>query len=175
MAAVISYDSLRRIPLLHNLNESEVHQIADVLRLRTFAPGEYVIRQGDQSRDLWIVMEGECEVVRRLKPDEKDHHQESLTLARLAQLAHFGEMSFFHPAPHSADVRAVRPLRRWGSVAVAACSAACIAAAGRPAVRGARRALHAAATMAAIPTPSATPRTNSMVSHAKDTGAFDGS
>src|SRR4051812_2299037 len=75
MAAVISYDSLRRIPLLHNLNESEVHQIADVVRLRTFAPGEYVIRQGDHSRDLWIVLEGECEVVRRLKPDEHDNHQ----------------------------------------------------------------------------------------------------
>ena len=111
MTAGYSYDTLRRVPLFQKLNESEVHQIADVLRLRTFAPGEYVIRQGDQSRDLWIVLEGECEVVRRLKPNEQDNHQESLTLARLVPLAHFGEMSFFHPAPHSADVRAVSPLQ----------------------------------------------------------------
>jgi CRP/FNR family transcriptional regulator, cyclic AMP receptor protein len=110
MRAALSLDVLRRIPLLSNLNESELHQIADVLRPRTFAPGEYVIRQGGQSRDLWIVLEGECEVVRRLKPDDRDNHQEALTLARLQPLAHFGEMSFFHPAPHSADVRAHSPL-----------------------------------------------------------------
>src|SRR5436190_10795829 len=111
MPVTVNLDTLRRIPLFHNLNESEFRQIAEVIRLRDFAPGEYVIRQGDHSRDLWIVLEGECEVVRRLKPDEHDNHQESLTLAHLKPLAHFGEMSFFHPAAHSADVRAHTPLQ----------------------------------------------------------------
>src|SRR5690606_26658535 len=32
--------------------------------------------------------------------------EDSLVLAVLKPYAHFGEMSFFHPAPHSADVRA---------------------------------------------------------------------
>jgi CRP/FNR family transcriptional regulator, cyclic AMP receptor protein len=111
MRAVLSLETLRRIPLLSNLNESEMHQIADVVRVRDFAPCEYVIRQGDQSRDLWIVLEGDCEVVRRLKPAEDGKEQEALILARLEPLAHFGEMSFFHPAPHSADVRARSALK----------------------------------------------------------------
>ena len=64
MPVTVNLDILRRIPLFHNLNESEFRQIAEVIRLRDFAPGEYVIRQGDQSRDLWIVLEGQCEVVR---------------------------------------------------------------------------------------------------------------
>jgi CRP-like cAMP-binding protein len=126
MPAMLSLDTLRGIPLLHGLNESELRQIADVLQLRDFAPGQDVIRQGDQSRDLWIVLEGQCEVVRRLKPDVRqppalpgvlvepgENHQpaESLVLAVLEPFSHFGEMSFFHPAPHSADVRAHGPLK----------------------------------------------------------------
>jgi CRP-like cAMP-binding protein len=112
MTITLSLDMLRRIPLLHNLNESEFRQMADVFRMRQFAPGEYVIRQGDQSRDLWIVVEGQCEVVRRLKPGEENHQpSDSLVLAVLEPFQHFGEMSFFHPAPHSADVRARGPLQ----------------------------------------------------------------
>src|SRR5262245_37360075 len=112
MPVTLNLDTLRRIPLLHGLNESELRQIADVIRLREFAAGDYIIRQGDQSRDLWIVLEGQCEVVRRLKPDgENNKPAESLVLAVLEPLNHFGEMSFFHPAPHSADVRAHGPLK----------------------------------------------------------------
>src|SRR5436190_12745572 len=112
MPVTVNLDTLRRIPLFHNLNESEFRQIAEVIRLRDFAPGDYVIRQGDQSRDLWIVLEGECEVVRRLKPGEQQApQQDAIVLAVLQPLSHFGEMSFFHPAPHSADVRARSPLK----------------------------------------------------------------
>jgi len=112
MSVTLNLDTLRRIPLLHGLNESELRQIADVIRLRDFAAGEYIIRQGDNSRDLWIVLEGQCEVVRRLKTDGENHRPaESLVLAELEPFSHFGEMSFFHPAPHSADVRARGPLK----------------------------------------------------------------
>jgi CRP-like cAMP-binding protein len=112
MAVTLNFDILRRIPLLHGLNESEFRQIAEVLRMRDFTSGEYVLRQGDQSRDLWIVLEGQCEVVRRLKPDSQNHQPaESLALALLEPFGHFGEMSFFHPAPHSADVRARGPVK----------------------------------------------------------------
>jgi len=112
MPATLNLDTLRRIPLFNGLNESEFRQIADVIRLRDFAAGQYVMRQGEQSRDLWIVLEGQCEVVRHLTPHGQNHQPaESLMLAVLDPYAHFGEMSFFHPAPHSADVRARGPLK----------------------------------------------------------------
>ena len=111
MPVTLNLDTLRSIPLFHGLNESEFRQIAEVLRLREFAPGDYLIRQGDESRDLWIVVQGQCEVVRRLNAiDEKHRDGESLVLAVLEAFDHFGEMSFYHPAPHSADVRASGPL-----------------------------------------------------------------
>jgi CRP/FNR family transcriptional regulator, cyclic AMP receptor protein len=107
MAVAIDNSILHHVPLFRGLNESELHQMTEVLLLRQFKPGEVIIRQGDASRDLWVVVEGQCEVVRRLKTNEKEMREgESLVLAMLAPFAHFGEMSFFHPAPHSADVRA---------------------------------------------------------------------
>src|SRR3954451_11811578 len=112
MTPAIGTDVLHRIPLLSNLNESEFHQIAEVARTRTFAAGDYVIRQGDQSRDLWIVLQGQCQVVRRLKADvQSSAQQDAIVLAVLEPFSHFGEMSFFHPAPHSADVRASSPVQ----------------------------------------------------------------
>ncbi len=82
MSVAISLETLRRIPLLNGLNESEFRQIADVVRQREFAPGEYVIRQGDQSRDLWIIVSGQCEVVHRLKVRHRKSSTSRISRAR---------------------------------------------------------------------------------------------
>ncbi len=104
---MISPEILRRIPLLRNMNESEFRQMTEVVRVREFSPGEVVIEQGGQSRNLWVVLEGQCQVVRRLKPAvDGEPEGDTLVLASLKPFNHFGEMSFFHAAPHSADVRA---------------------------------------------------------------------
>lgn len=112
MELVINPDTLHRIPLFRGLNESEFRQIIEIMRVRSFGPGELVVRQGDASRDLWVVLEGQCEVVRQLKPGKgSPSNRDSLVLAVLEPHTHFGEMSFFHPAPHSADVRARSQVR----------------------------------------------------------------
>jgi CRP/FNR family transcriptional regulator, cyclic AMP receptor protein len=93
---------LANIPLLQNFNETERRQMADISTLKHFAPGEIVVRQGEDSQILWVVIEGKCEVVKYW-----DHSAtESIVLAILEPYSHFGEMSFFSPAPHSASVRA---------------------------------------------------------------------
>jgi CRP-like cAMP-binding protein len=106
MSTAINPDALHMVPLFHGMNESEFRQITEVMQVRSFGAGELVVRQGDNSRDLWVLLEGQCEVVRQLKPGNGEtHERESLLLAVLEPHTHFGEMSFFHPAPHSADVR----------------------------------------------------------------------
>ncbi len=66
MPVALSTDTLRLVPLFRGMNETEHHQMIEVMRPRTFAPGDFVIRQGEQSRDLWIVLEGQCEVLRHV-------------------------------------------------------------------------------------------------------------
>ncbi|HEV2972462.1 MAG TPA: cyclic nucleotide-binding domain-containing protein [Pirellulales bacterium] len=95
---------LQDIPLFRMLNPTERRQIAEIIKVTAFQPGDLILEQGKESRNLWVVVEGKCEVVRHL--EHKDSEMESVVLATLEPYHQFGEMSFFHPAPHSADVRA---------------------------------------------------------------------
>lgn len=93
-----SEPALEKIPAFRGLNAGECHQLLEISREKTFQPGEKVLVQGKSSQHLWIVMEGQCQVVREL-PDGA-----AVVLAELAPQQLFGEMSFFSPAPHSANV-----------------------------------------------------------------------
>lgn len=97
-------DVLQQAILFRGLSAAECQQLSQVAKVRHFAPGEVILRQGEDSRQLWVVLEGKCEVVRF--KDEKHDARHSLVLAVLEPYSNFGEMSFFHPAPHSANVRA---------------------------------------------------------------------
>jgi CRP/FNR family cyclic AMP-dependent transcriptional regulator len=98
----VSAQLIGNIPLLYNFNETERRQMADIAVVKHFAPGEVIVRQGEDSQVLWVVLEGKCEVVKHPEQSTTD----SIVLAILEPYSHFGEMSFFSPAPHSASVRA---------------------------------------------------------------------
>jgi CRP-like cAMP-binding protein len=107
MVAVIN-ENLRRIPLFEGFTGDEFERLEKVAKISKFAPGDLVLRQGDRSQDLWVVLEGRCEVVFENAGAEA---QEPIVLATLEAMSHFGEMSFFHDAPHSASVRAKTDVR----------------------------------------------------------------
>jgi CRP/FNR family transcriptional regulator, cyclic AMP receptor protein len=99
---------LTQIPLFRNLNPTERRQLAEITRLEPWTAGAIIVRQGEQSRNLSVVIEGKCEVVKQVENMAADGkpNRESFVLAVLGPYDQFGEMSFFHPAPHSADIRA---------------------------------------------------------------------
>jgi CRP/FNR family cyclic AMP-dependent transcriptional regulator len=101
-------DLLRSIPIFDKMNDTECRQLAEIATRKEFKVGEYVLRQGETCQNLWIVLDGACEVIRQ--PDNGQAKAEGTLLAELQPYNNFGEMSFFHPAPHSADVRAKTPL-----------------------------------------------------------------
>lgn len=106
---MVSIDVLRKLPLCRNLNETECRQIAEICRQVSFKPGDCVLKCGDQSQNLWVLLEGHCDVVKPRDPE--DPYGEGLKLNSLEPFAIFGEMSFFHKAPHSANVVAKTPLK----------------------------------------------------------------
>ncbi len=107
-AAPLPSEILRRIRIFAHLNEAECRQLTDVSAIVYYEPGETIVRQGQTSQYLWIVLDGTCEVVKQLRPDVAS---EELVLAVLEPYNNFGEMSFFHVAPHSANVRAKTAVR----------------------------------------------------------------
>jgi CRP-like cAMP-binding protein len=94
----IGDDVLAKVPAFRGLNAGEQHQMLEIARPKTFAPGEKIIEQGKSSQYLWVVLEGRCQVIRDGQPDG------AVVLAELEPYQLFGEMSFFSPAPHSANV-----------------------------------------------------------------------
>ena len=109
MAADIVLDKLlTQIPLFRNLNPTERRQLAEITHLEPWAAGTTIARQGEQSRNLSVVIEGKCEVIKQVEHAAADGklNRESFVLAVLGPYDQFGEMSFFYPAPHSTDVRA---------------------------------------------------------------------
>ncbi|MDX1965478.1 MAG: cyclic nucleotide-binding domain-containing protein [Pirellulales bacterium] len=95
---------LRQLPLFRNLNESECRQVAEIIKPLQFHAGDTIVKQGESSRNLWILQTGVCEVTKRTRPERSD--SEEIVLAIIEPPSYFGEMSFFNPAPNSANVRA---------------------------------------------------------------------
>jgi CRP-like cAMP-binding protein len=100
----VTPESLMNVPLFGNFTESELRQLIDIGQVKTFQPGEMIVEQDDTSQELWVLLEGKCEVLRQAKIGKGS--RPPISLASLEPFANFGEMSFFHPAPHSASVRA---------------------------------------------------------------------
>lgn len=100
----IGSDVLRKIPIFGRMNDTERRQLAEIGGTVSYAPGDVILRQGGNSQNLWVLLDGACEVVK--DPDANQPRAKEVRLAVLGPFSNFGEMSFFHPAPHSASVRA---------------------------------------------------------------------
>jgi len=91
-------DSLASLPIFQGMSDDERGELLAVARRVEVSAGDHIITQGKMLRNLWFILEGQCEVTRRTEGGCQ------LNLATLEPHTQFGEMSFFHAAPHSADV-----------------------------------------------------------------------
>ncbi|HET6880213.1 MAG TPA: cyclic nucleotide-binding domain-containing protein [Pirellulales bacterium] len=102
-AELISKELYKQIPIFRGFSADESERLLEIAEIKEFGPGEVIFEQGQRSQRLCVLLEGQCEVFHVLTGQNSS---EPTTLATLEPLANFGEMSFFHPAPHSASVRA---------------------------------------------------------------------
>ncbi|MEO1228339.1 MAG: cyclic nucleotide-binding domain-containing protein [Myxococcota bacterium] len=87
------------IPLFSHLTEQAFFTVLESLRLRRFANGEAIIREGEVGDAFYMLAEGQVNVTRSVGS------QEAL-LARLGRGAVFGEMALVSRAARQATVRA---------------------------------------------------------------------
>jgi CRP-like cAMP-binding protein len=104
MLKTLPIEALKPIPLFQGFTDSEFLRLQALAEQATFQPGELVVEQDRLSQNLWVLLEGTCEVFRQHNGDGASSLP--LVLATLEPYATFGEMSFFQSAPHSASVRA---------------------------------------------------------------------
>lgn len=93
-------EALRKSALLRALDESQLESLAGIAKERNLAPGDVLIREGDEGAlAMYIVIDGKVEVRKRGNP---------LTILGPGQ--HLGEMSLLSPeSPRSAEVVAIEP------------------------------------------------------------------
>lgn len=103
--APVSAARMREIGLFGGLDDEVLEQLSATLPRLTLRPGDVVFREGEQGRELFIVLEGEMEVQRRAR------NAVEVRLALLGPGDWFGEMSVLDVQPRSASVRALAPSR----------------------------------------------------------------
>jgi len=101
----MSNNSLAELPIFNGMSTAEVQEALACAHPVEISAGEQIINQGQLVPNLWFIREGRCEVKRRTEAGCE------LKLAELGPNTQFGEMSFFHAAPHSADVIALTDMK----------------------------------------------------------------
>lgn len=99
----LSIESLSSIGLFGGLGPEVLEFVVNTLKTKTLLPGDVVFREGETAAEMFVVLRGEFEVLKRSKRGID---------ARVAMLGMgdwFGEMSILDVQPRSASVRALAP------------------------------------------------------------------
>lgn len=93
---------LRRIPVFEGLDARELLQIEKILHEREYRPEERIFLQGDPGLGMYIIIEGNVEIV-----SEPGHH----LLTVLHDGEFFGELALLDESPRTATAIAQSPCR----------------------------------------------------------------
>jgi len=103
--APTSIDRLREIGIFGALSDEVLAHIAKSMEQVNLQPGHTVFAEGDAGREMYVVLDGEVEV---LKKSRRGRDQR---VAILGPNDAFGEMSIIDVQPRSATVRTLGPTR----------------------------------------------------------------
>lgn len=107
-SAVSLTRTLRSVEVLKSLSVGQLQRLQDLLTEVMYKDGEHVIRQGEQSENLYIIAEGRVRITRK----ENDRSEAKLVM-ELGQGQYFGERALLNNEPRAANVIACseRPLK----------------------------------------------------------------
>jgi len=93
---------LREVPIMQNLEPSDIGKIADVLVRQEFKDGDHIIRQGDEDAEtFYILYEGFARAIL----DKKDGP--SMEVKRYEKGGYFGELALIKNVPRASNVVAI--------------------------------------------------------------------
>lgn len=97
-------DFVRRLPLFANVDEGDLKWLVERAEVVSKSKGEILMREGEPSGALYIVLEGEFEFTKR-----SGNQEIMLAVRGVGEV--IGEMSFLDHAPRSATARATQDSR----------------------------------------------------------------
>ena len=97
---------LREIGLFGGLDDETLQVLARELPIERITVGTRVVNEGDPAREMFVVLDGELEVLKKSRSSASE-----VRVAMLGPSSWFGEMSILDVQPRSASVRALAPSR----------------------------------------------------------------
>jgi hypothetical protein len=89
---------LRNVELFRALSAEELYPVAEIARAESFEPGDEIVRQGEPSDDLFVIVEGTCEA-----------RKDGEVVSELPPGKAFGELGVLDGSPRAATVVAKTP------------------------------------------------------------------
>jgi acetate kinase len=89
---------LRSLPLFSSFSDESMKQLLESMTIKTFPPGEVMIRLGRPGSFLGVILDGEAEAVKT------DQFGRKRVLGKIRKGEYFGEMSLMTGEPTCADV-----------------------------------------------------------------------
>jgi CRP-like cAMP-binding protein len=94
---------LSTVPLLEGLSESDITELAHVMRHRTLPAGELLWREGQEADGMAVIIDGRVSITKRLPGDR------AVEVADLGPGEALGEIPLVDGGEHSSTVRASEP------------------------------------------------------------------
>jgi CRP/FNR family cyclic AMP-dependent transcriptional regulator len=99
---MITKNFLSKIPIFRFLPEEDYVSLVSLWKLRTLKAGETLFRKGDPGSAMYVIEEGEIEILLPVGPPVNE-----MILSTLKEGEFFGELSLFADTPRTASARAV--------------------------------------------------------------------
>jgi small-conductance mechanosensitive channel len=93
-------ERLNRVSIFTPLSDEEIERLASSCTTRIYAPGEAIVKQGEEGNSMFVIIRGSVKV----QIPEKDYQK---TINTLGENDFFGEMSLLTGEPRTANVLAV--------------------------------------------------------------------
>ena len=100
----VSKEFMRRLPLFSGLSEEDLERLYQMASVTSVGPGALLIREGEEGDALYIVIEGELEIIKGLGVREQ-------VIATRGSGEVVGEMALLEQSRRSASARALSDTR----------------------------------------------------------------
>ena len=92
---------LKSVPLFSSMSEEQLRLLHPCLQHRRYSRGNYILREGDQTNALYLIVTGKVKIL------IKDKQGREVILAFLGKNDFFGEMGLLDGQPSSASVETI--------------------------------------------------------------------
>ena len=103
VAVKLGRDPTRTIPLFAGLRPGQARIVVLMGEIKRFAPGQYIVRQGEQGDEMYVIVQGSTEVFAGSGEQRK-------AIVQMRRGDVFGEMALVRRNERTADVIAVGPV-----------------------------------------------------------------